>query len=123
MVNIVKFAQFYCIYLLSFAQMSAGEKQIRCFYKKTIYSMVVLPSGIGTLYTVRIFGGLQAAGMSRIISCFFEIISAKYRLKESLPLSIIDHRVCFLKEMYLGTFSHRTRLLATLYIIITLERT
>ena len=79
MVNIVKFAQFYCIYLLSSAQMSAGEKQIRCFYKKTIYSMVVLPSGIGTLYTVRIFGGLQAAGMSRIISCFFEIISAKYR--------------------------------------------
>ena len=79
MVNIVKFAQFYCIYLLSFAQMSAGE---------TIYSMVVLPSGIGTLYTVRIFGGLQAAGMSRIISCFFEIISAKYRLKESLPLHV-----------------------------------
>ena len=34
MVNIVKFAQFYCIYLLSFAQMSAEEKQIRCFYKK-----------------------------------------------------------------------------------------
>ena len=131
MVNIVKFAQFYCIYLLSFAQMSAGEKQIRCFYKKTIYSMVVLPSGIGTLYTVRIFGGLQAAGISRIISCFFEIISAKYRLKESLPLhvthdcplSIIDHRACFLKEMYLGTFSHRARSLATLYIIITLERT
>ena len=106
MVNIVKFAQFYCIYLLSFAQMSAEEKQIRCFYKKTIYSMVVLPSGIGTLYTVRIFGGLQAAGMSRIIS-----------------LSIIDHWVCFLKEMYLGTFSHRARSLATLYIIITLERT
>ena len=50
--------------------------------------MVVLPSGIGTLYTVRIFGGLQAAGMSRIISCFFEIISAKYRLKESLPLHV-----------------------------------
>ena len=88
MVNIVKFAQFYCIYLLSSAQMSAGEKQIRCFYKKTIYSMVVLPSGIGTLYTVRIFGGLQAAGMSRIISCFFEIISAKYHLKESLPLHV-----------------------------------
>ena len=84
MVNIVKFAQFYCIYLLSFAQMSAEEKQIRCFYKKTIYSMVVLPSGIGTLYTVRIFGGLQAAGMSRIISCFF----AKYRLKKSLPLHV-----------------------------------
>ena len=40
-----------------------------------------------------------------------------------LPLSIIDHRVCFLKEMYLGTFSHRARSLATLYIIITLERT
>ena len=56
MVNIVKFAQFYCIYLLSSAQMSAGEKQIRCFYKKTIYSMAVMPSGIGTLYTVRIFG-------------------------------------------------------------------
>ena len=88
MVNIVKFAQFYCIYLLSSAQMSAEEKQIRCFYKKTIYSMVVLPSGIGTLYTVRIFGGLQAAGMSRIISCFFEIISAKYRLKESFPLHV-----------------------------------
>ena len=88
MVNIVKFAQFYCIYLLSSAQMSAEEKQIRCFYKKTIYSMVVLPSGIGTLYTVRIFGGLQAAGMSRIISFFFEIISAKYRLKESLPLHV-----------------------------------
>ena len=88
MVNIVKFAQFYCIYLLSSAQMSAGEKQIRCFYKKTIYSMAVLSSGIGTLYTVRIFGGLQAAGMSRIISCFFEIISAKYRLKESLPLHV-----------------------------------
>ena len=70
MVNIVKFAQFYCIYLLSSAQMS------------------VLPSGIGTLYTVRIFGGLQAAGISRIISCFFEIISAKYRLKESLPLHV-----------------------------------
>ena len=93
--------------------------------------MVVLPSGIGTLYTVRIFGSLQAADMSRIISCFFEIISAKYRLKESFPLhvthdcplSIIDHRVCFLKEMYLGTFSHRARSLATLYIIITLERT
>ena len=34
MVNIVKFAQFYCIYLLSSEQMSAGEKQIRCFYKK-----------------------------------------------------------------------------------------
>ena len=49
--------------------------------------MVVLPSGIGTLYTVRIFGGLQAAGMSRIISCFFEIISAKYRLKESFPFT------------------------------------
>lgn len=110
MVNIVKFAQFYCIYLPSSAQMSAGGKQIRCFYKKTIYSMVVLPSGIGTLYTVRIFGGLQAAGISRIISCFFEIISAKYRLKESFPLhvthdcplSIIDHRVCFFKECTLA---------------------
>ena len=34
MVNIVKFAQFYCIYLPSSAQMSAEEKQIRCFYKK-----------------------------------------------------------------------------------------
>ena len=88
MVNIVKFAQFYCIYLPSSAQMSAGGKQIRCFYKKTIYSMVVLPSGIGTLYTVRIFGSLQASDMSRIISCFFEIISAKYRLKESLPLHV-----------------------------------
>ena len=55
MVNIVKFAQLYCIYLLSSAQMSAVEKQIRCFYKKTICSMVVLPSGIWTLYTVRIF--------------------------------------------------------------------
>ena len=72
--------------------------------------MVVLPSGIGTLYTVRIFGGLQAAGISRIISCFFEIISAKYRLKESFPLhvthdcplSIIDHRVCFFKECTLA---------------------
>lgn len=92
--------------------------------------MVVLPSGIGTLYTVRIFGGLQAAGISRIISCFFEIISAKYRLKESLPLHVTHDcpfrlliRVCFLKEMYLGTFSHRARSLATLYIIITLERT
>ena len=87
MVNIVKFAQFYCIYLLSSAQMSAGEKQIRCFYKK-IYSMVVLPSGIGILYTVRILDVLQTAGMSRIISYFFEIISAKYRLKESFPLHV-----------------------------------
>lgn len=50
--------------------------------------MVVLPSGIGILYTVRIFGGLQAAGISRIISCFFVIISAKYRLKESFPLHV-----------------------------------
>lgn len=71
MVNIVKFAQFYCIYLLSFAQMSAGEKQIRCFYKKTIYSMVVLPSEIGTLYTICIWDGLRAAGMFRIISYSF----------------------------------------------------
>ena len=88
MVNIVKFAQFYCIYLLSSAQMSAVEKQICCFYKKTIYSMVVLPSEIGTLYTIRIWDGLRAAGMSRIIPCFFEIISAKYRLKESFPLHV-----------------------------------
>ena len=88
MVNIVKFAQFYCIYLLSSAQMSAGEKQIRCFYKKTIYSMAVMPSGIGILYTVRILDVLQTAGMSRIISYFFEIISAKYRLKESFPLHV-----------------------------------
>ena len=69
MVNIVKFAQFYCIYLLSSAQMSAEEKQIRCFYKKTIYSMVVLPSGIGTLYTVRIFGSLQAADGQNFVYC------------------------------------------------------
>ena len=54
MVNIVKFAQLYCIYLLSSAQMSAVEMQIRCFYKKTICSMVVLSSGMGILYTVRI---------------------------------------------------------------------
>ena len=46
MVNIVKFAQFYCIYLLSSEQMSAGEKQIRCFYKKTILSVVILPDEI-----------------------------------------------------------------------------
>ena len=88
MVNIVKFAQFYCIYLLSSAQMSALEMQFLCFYKKTILSVVILPDEIRILYTVRIFGGLQAAGMSRIISCFFEIISAKYRLKESLPLHV-----------------------------------
>ena len=55
MVNIVKFAQFYCIYLLSSEQMSAGEKQIRCFYKKTILSVVILLDEIRILYTVRIF--------------------------------------------------------------------
>ena len=55
MVNIVKFAQFYCIYLLSSAQMSAEEKQIRCFYKKTILSVVILLDEIRILYTVRIF--------------------------------------------------------------------
>lgn len=71
MVNIVKFAQFYCIYLLYSVQMSAVEKQIRCFYKKTIYSMVVLPSEIGTLYTTRIWDDLRAAGMFRIISYSF----------------------------------------------------
>lgn len=87
MVNIVKFAQFYCIYLLSSEQMSAGEKQIRCFYKKTIYSMVVLPSGIGTLYTVRIFGGLQAAGISRIISCFFYANICKISSEGIIPPS------------------------------------
>lgn len=54
MVNIVKFAQFYCIYLLSFAQMSAEEKQIRCFYKKTIYSMAVLSDMVRILYTAHI---------------------------------------------------------------------
>ena len=56
--------------------------------KKTILSVVILPDEIRILYTVRIFGGLQAAGISRIISCFFEIISAKYRLKESFPLYV-----------------------------------
>ena len=54
MVNIVKFAQFYCIYLLSSAQMSAEEKQIRCFYKKTIYSMAVLSDMVRILYTAHI---------------------------------------------------------------------
>ena len=54
MVNIVKFAQFYCIYLLSSAQMSAEEKQIRCFYKKTIYAMVVLSDMVRILYTAHI---------------------------------------------------------------------
>lgn len=55
MVNIVKFAQFYCIYLLSSAQMSALEMQFLCFYKKTILSVVILPDEIRILYTVRIF--------------------------------------------------------------------
>ncbi len=55
MVNIVKFAQFYCIYLLSSAQMSALEMQFRCFYKKTILSVVILLDEIRILYTVRIF--------------------------------------------------------------------
>lgn len=54
MVNIVKFAQFYCIYLLSSAQMSALEMQFRCFYKKLL-SVVILPDEIRILYTVRIF--------------------------------------------------------------------
>lgn len=55
MVNIVKFAQFYCIYLLSSAQMSALKMQFRCFYKKTILSVVILLDEIRILYTVRIF--------------------------------------------------------------------
>ena len=55
MVNIVKFAQFYCIYLLSSAQMSALEMQFRCFYKKKILPVVILPDKIRILYTVRIF--------------------------------------------------------------------
>ena len=67
--------------------MSAGEKQIRCFYKKTIYAMVVLSDMVRILYTAHICRGLQAAGISRIISCFFEIISAKYRLKEAFPFT------------------------------------
>ena len=72
MVNIVKFAQFYCIYLLSSAQMSALEMQFRCFYKKTIPSVVILPDEIRILYTVRIFHSEHPAG---IISCFHEILS------------------------------------------------
>ena len=55
MVNIVKFAQFYCIYLLSSAQMSALEMQFHCFYKKTIPSVVILPDEIRILYTICIF--------------------------------------------------------------------
>ena len=57
MVNIVKFVQFYCIYLLSFVINVRWGKADSLFLQKTIYSMVVLPSGIGTLYTVRIFDG------------------------------------------------------------------
>ena len=68
MVNIVKFAQFYCIYLLSFAQMSAGEKQIRCFYKKTIYAMVVLSDMVRILYTAHICRQHTDAMYPRIIS-------------------------------------------------------
>ena len=49
MVNIVKFAQFYCIYLLSFAFKCPLGKSRFVVFTKTIYSMVVLPSGIGTL--------------------------------------------------------------------------
>lgn len=68
MVNIVKFAQFYCIYLLSSAQMSAEEKQIRCFYKKTIYSMAVLPDMVRILYTAHICWRHTDAMYLRIIS-------------------------------------------------------
>ena len=68
MVNIVKFAQFYCIYLLSSAQMSAGEKQIRCFYKKTIYAMVVLSDMVRILYTAHICRQDTDAMYPRIIS-------------------------------------------------------
>ena len=119
MVNIVKFAQFYCIYLLSSAQMSAVEKQIRCFYKKTIYSMAVMPSGIGILYTVRILDVLQAAGISRIISCFFEIISKKYRLPESFfPLH--GSRQTPLRLLVTGP---ALKIKFSIYITITLERT
>lgn len=56
MVNIVKFAQFYCIYLLSSVQMSVVGKQIRCFYKKTILSMAVLSGIIRILYPAQICG-------------------------------------------------------------------
>ena len=68
MVNIVKFAQFYCIYLLSSAQMSAEEKQIRCFYKKTIYAMVVLSDMVRILYTAHICRQHTDAMYPRIIS-------------------------------------------------------
>ena len=54
MVNIVKFAQFYCIYLLSSVQMSVAGKQIRCFHKKTIHSMAVLPDIVRILYPAHI---------------------------------------------------------------------
>ena len=65
MVNIVKFAQFYCIYLLSSAQMSAEEKQIRCFYKKTIYSMAVLSDMESELCILHAFaGGMQMPQVS-----------------------------------------------------------
>ena len=37
MVNIVKFAQFYCIYLLSSAQMSAGKSRFVVFTKHLFY--------------------------------------------------------------------------------------
>ena len=61
MVNIVKFAQFYCIYLLS-------SNTNVVFTKKCM----VVPLSIQK----SIFGGLQA-GISCIIFMFFEIISCK----------------------------------------------
>lgn len=68
MVNIVKFAQFYCIYLLSSAQMSAEEKQIRCFYKKQsiLWPSCPIWSEFCILHTFA--GGIQMPCIPRIIS-------------------------------------------------------
>lgn len=70
MVNIVKFAQFYCIYLLSSVQMSVVGKQIRCFYKKTIHSMAVLSDIVRILYPAHICWWHADAMYPRIISYF-----------------------------------------------------
>ena len=48
--------------------MSAEEKQIRCFYKKTIYAMVVLSDMVRILYTAHICRQHTDAMYPRIIS-------------------------------------------------------